>query len=423
MINSGKYAPEFISWEVASDIIAPINPKLAELINALSVSKKYPLIRLRQTFGDIIVNHGNVSLPDKFAAEIAYSTIPLFMSIDKHLEVFVENNERVIPLNIIKEGELVGLFETVDSLLSNRSPAPWCVSVGSRTLCMLARITDQLKYQKLAFKYSGLTHQRRITMLQDHWHLFKALANSSEFGTDWHTDILIFTASWFDRKKNDSKEWQKLYDYIYEQAWGIAKFAFFHVNIELQWENFIAAISHRRLKPNPYIADTIKHLCMLNLSKLPGFIPVNNTQKLMPDRELKRIFVEEYDLQKYKPTIMHAAPLDTINKDQSIYYSLAYPTLLGGSPSASTNKTRMMDLRDIMVCLDTIFKANDDSFLQPMQFNYFHADKDQHNMVQSSNTLPSYDQKLVQYDKNYADREFPAVSQFWNGCIALRQTK
>lgn len=414
--------PELITWKQASSLVAPINPEIAALIDALSPSDAYPLIRLTKTFGDSLIEVGKINISEEFKPLLSYSDIPLLMSLDKHLEVYVENDVRVIPLNVLGEGQLLGLFETVDALFRYDSTAPWSVSVGSRTLCALAKITDQLKYQKLLIKYSNLSHQHRITRLEDHWYFFKALAKSPEFAADWSTDILIFTSPWFDTQKNDSKAWQNLYNYVYAQAWQTAKFALFKINIELQWEKFIASISNKRLKPNPYIADTIKHLCMMSLGRVPGFVPADNSQKLMPSNTFKHILVEEYGLSKYTPTIMHAGAQNTVSEHQPVYYSLAYPTLMGGSPTASSSKTKVMDLNDIILCMDAILKRDNNAFLHQVAFDYFHVHEDPNKMIQSSSAIPQYDPRFGQYDLSYSEKLFPEASQFWNGCIAIKKT-
>lgn len=411
-----------LEWKDVSERVRQVNKKLAALVDNLEVTKAYPLVLLRQNFGELLVNNGKINcVPETFRKELAYSAIPLFMPLNKHLEVFVDNQTRVIPMNIIKEGQLVGLFETVDSVFNYHTRAPWSVCAGSRTTCLLPRISDQLKLHKLSSKYTYSSFRQSMTRLQDHWYLFKAIANSPAFHSNWSVDILFFSANWFDLKKNDNKAWHQFYHYIYSQAWQVAKFALFKIDVELQWERIITAISQRRLKPNPYIADTVKHLYLLSFGKFPGFVPLDRSEKLMPSTELQEVLVEAYGL-KYQPTIVHCDNLENTTDTQPVYYSLAYPTLMGGSPSASTNKTRIMDLRDIMMCIETISKIDGESLLNNMIFDYFHVGMNGLNSMHPSSDITEFDSRFLEYNASYCDKDFAETSQFLKGCISIRRS-
>ena len=132
---------ELVKWREIRGSVKKVNPYLCNLIDKIDPSEAYPFIRLKNLFGDLLVSKGSFSIElDKLKNLITYSTIPLTLVLDKTLEVFVINNERIIPLNIIQEGGLIGLFETIDSLFGEHSNPPWWISSGARFIFLLPRV-------------------------------------------------------------------------------------------------------------------------------------------------------------------------------------------------------------------------------------------------------------------------------------------
>ncbi len=412
---------ELTEWKKIRKKVSHINPSLSGLIDELDPSNEYPLIKLNNRFGDLLVTNGKFSIDlGDLKNLVNYSQIPLSLVMDKYLEVFVKNDERIIPLNIVKEGGLLGLFETIDSLFSEHSNPPWCVTSGARSIFLLPRVTDQSRYRKLNLTY-GLPPSHQVRNLKDQWFFLKSLARHPNFRQKWNSETLIFTNPWFNKNKNDSKEWRNFYDYVFGQAWHIANFALLKFNVELEWESFANALFDRRLKFDQYVSDNIKHLMMLSAAKLPGFTPADHSQKAAPTNEFQRIYIEEYQLKDYAPILMHTAPLDTIFKNP-VYYSLSYPTLLEGAPGTSNNKTIMMDLLDIMTKIKTIQeRVKEESFIKNIHFSYFHSEKNARAYVESSRNLSTYDNRFSKYNKVFSDRIFPDMSPFWWGCIGIKR--
>jgi hypothetical protein len=414
--------PRILEWKEIKNHLEKINPSLSALIDQINPGREYPLIKAQYPFGDLIVSNGYFSHLGSLTNHISYSPIPLFLVLNKTLEVFIRTNDRVIPLNVLEEGDLVGLFETIDALFSEKSSPPWYVSSGMRSIFLLPRITDQSRYKRLDLKYQ-ISSYRQVRKLEDHWYFFKNLAESSNFNQQWYSEILIFTSPWFNRKKNDSKAWRNFYDYIFEQAWKVASFALSKFNVSLEWESFVSAVSKRRLKPNPYISDNIKHLMMLAEAKLPGFMPNDDSsERAGPISKLEDFFLNEYKLKSYAPIFMHTAPL-TMTKKKPVYYSLAYPTLLEGAPGTSNNKTIILDLLDIMTNIKTIQERVERGIFKDLEFAYFHTEKNTHAEVNSSGCILDYDKRFLKILEKSPSRAFPDMSQFWRGCIGIKKKK
>ena len=132
----------------------------------------------------------------------------MFIILDKYFEVFATSNGRVIPLNVAKPGDMLGLFETIDSLYNLTFSPPWSVSSGARSIFLLPKITDQVKYKKLCYRYGFNPIDINIKTLNDHWQLFKLFAQHPDIKSSWSSDMLVFTKPWFDKKHNDSLAWR-----------------------------------------------------------------------------------------------------------------------------------------------------------------------------------------------------------------------
>ena len=87
-------------------------------------------------------------------------------------------------------------------------------------------------------------------------------------------------------------------------------------------------------------------------------MPADLMQNAAPTATIQKIITDEYKLSRYLPTLMHAAPLDTLATGKPIYYSLHFPTLLEGAPGTSYNKTIIMDEMDIATNLKTMQQPN-----------------------------------------------------------------
>lgn len=276
------------------------------------------------------------------------------MTLHNNNEVFIDTGNRIIPLNLFSAGSLLGLFESVDYMFSQEPEVKWSVSSGARTIFMLPKINESGGFNRLRMHYR-LPSNMKLQHLSDHWHLFKAMTAHSNFEQSWHNEILFFTKEWL-VKRDDDPHWVRLHRYLFQNAWQQARFAIRKIDLSLRWETFIDAISSRRLKPSPYLADQVKHIMLIVAGKWPGFRPANNSQQIAPTLGLQKAMTEIYSLKYYLPTIMHAhlfgPPIDL-----PVYYSLHFPTLLEGSPHNKNSSTLMLDLRDIKLLLEILLES------------------------------------------------------------------
>ncbi len=437
MQNSDTKLIQEVSWKDVRDSVRAVDAKLADLIDNIDPDPSYQLLKVAYSYGDLILKDGVLQLPmtdrqllpiddpllDKSIKEkLSYSQIPLFLTLHNCNEVFIDTGKRIIPLNLFQPGSLLGLFESVDYMFGQQVKPKWSMSAGARTIFTLPKINESSGLKRLRFHYH-LPYDLKIQHFSDHWQLFKLIAAHENFTQTWHNEVLFFTKEWL-VKRNGDPHWVEFHDYLFKHAWHQSRFAIGKVDLSLCWETFAEAISSRRLKPTPYLADQIKHIMLIVSGKWPGFKPADDLQKIAPTTGLQKAITEVYSLKQYLPTIMH---VDSYENSQfsPIYYSLYFPTLLEGSPNNRSSSTIMLDLRDAKLLLEILKnsfggnkKFNHNEF-QKTQFDYFHVEPDKYNEIKLSKAIAIEDSGFLKEKRQYPARVFCATSPFWRGCIRI----
>jgi len=192
---------------------------------------------------------GNGSLPEG----LFYSSIPLGLVLKNALEVY--SSENVItstkinrsvafhhsPLKIIYEGELIGLFETVGSILNvtitrETEKAPWAVSAGARTVQFSWQMSDEQKLKRAFSKLLNNSTDKHgidvsnIHRKKSHFELTKDILDI--VNTEWSAEIAFFTKDWFsldidkcpqDKAENALQKQQRLENELLKTAWTEAQ--------------------------------------------------------------------------------------------------------------------------------------------------------------------------------------------------------
>lgn len=424
------------TWSDVRDEVLKVSPELAQVIDNLSPNKKLTFIRAKYHFGDLILDEGKLQLPSdngklislaehpekNMVAKLSYSKIPLFVTLQKCNEVFIDTGARVIPLNLFYPGSILGLFETFDALFDRRSDAKWSVSAGARSTFMLAKIYGTAGFRKLRTHYQ-LPSNSQLQQLSDHWAIFKGISQHRNFTQDWQNEILFFTEEWFKNFHKNDPAWMPFYRYLMKSAWSQAQFAIGKVDLRLYWEHFINLISAKNLKPIPFISDQIKHIMLIAAGQWPGFRYADASQLIAPTQGIQDAFVDIYQLKTYLPIIMHP---DLLKKDNSaVYYSLAHPTLLEGSPNRQNKSTIMIDIKEIKMLFDILLSAQrkkadfETSSLENIKLDYFHVENDPSNEIMLSGCIPEYEPGILSDQTRFPNRTFCTTSPFWRGSIRI----
>lgn len=427
---------EEILWQDAKNDLTKVNSELAQIIDEINPGKDLSFLRISYAFGDHILETGKLSLLElfvknkitvkepikqKFLQYLNYATIPLGICLNKSCEVFAESYDRIIPLVVLTPGLPIGIYEAMDSIFGAENFPLWSARAGARTTFMLPKISNNVNHNRLK-KELGIGTIAPKGMFEQ-IDTFAAIANSSQKNRkEWSCDILFFTDKWFQKIHDTSSGWVKFREYLLKEYWKNSN-AFVGKNLSFVWQQLSSAINRKRLKPNVYVTDTIRHLLNISYSLLPGFAPLCDDEMLAPTKLLKKTYVEIYKIE-HAPTIMAPAILQS---SSAVYYSLGCPTLLEGFPDMFNSFNTIEYLQEIKYLIKNLIEycslqitdfKNFESFIKNISFSYFHKIKDDD--TNDIETLLSEDPNFQETQKFVKNKKPCTSSPFFNGCIRIK---
>lgn len=190
----------------------------------------------------------------------------------------------------------------------------------------------------------------------------------------------------------------------------------------------------RNLKPNPYLADTAKHLFTIALGEAAGYVPALNDDAL-PTQLIQKAFVESYGLKKYLPTIMTPSHFNFETATSPIYYSLQNLSAQVFSPKSREVSSTLSEMRELEYivrifieelseqnspCADTVIHQ----VAKNIRFQYYHNKTDRHRTIKSTLDIAKTDKRFSQINKLYKkqDAVFASDAPFVRGCISISTT-
>jgi len=416
------------TWKTLCHQIKTICPEFAAIVNSLSPADDYALYVARYPYGAKIVDKGifsilqNHNISSRIKEDLSYNgSLPVGLITQNTLESFVETENRIIPAALFHPGRFISLWRVLDDGLSYQEGNFWNVSSGARTLCMLPKITDKNGYRRLKNKY-GLTLPlpRKLT---DHWQMFVELAKQKSFSEEWFCEIIFFSKKWFTHKQD--LRWREFYYFLLNRVWQGSTFK----RNQAIFDFLFSVIQEKKnLKPNPYLADTVKYLIAIGNGAQPAFTPAINSVAA-PVRGLQEIFIEDYGLKKYAPIIMHTHHF-TSKEHRPVYYSLQMPTTMIFSPKSTQAASTMMELQELKDIMEELLvemrlgklgieKTPLFEFSSRIQYGYYHSDKDKFGEIAPSTKIETIDKLFTQSLVSDNQYSFPEFSPFFRGCVSI----
>lgn len=436
---------EEVEWSQVRSAVKKVNPEIAEKIDALGTGKDFTLYRARYPFGSTILNKSTLyvphegklvslqddSIPEKLKEDLQYGTdiatnMPLGLCINNTAELYMEQEDRVIPFSFFTPGKIFGLWSSLDLSNSFVGPRVWSITAGARSIFLLPKITDTPSYKKLC-KSRGLKKPVPRNLL-DHGPILADMANHSEFSEPWHTEILFFPKKWLEKQTGEA--WSEFYLHIHESAWKKSEYWRNKVVYDYMWDSFVRDFAKKNIKISPYIVDIVEHLMMVGLGVLPGFKPaVSNCEG--PIESLQKDFIDEYRLRYFAPTIMVPAHLSE-GSDDYIYWSMQIVNYFESFPKPRTPNSIISDLREVINLLDLFVEAVLNGkipevvgtpfheFLSKINFDFFHSDViPDDDIIRHSKNMPKEDKRLIKCSRSFGKRTFSEVSPFVRGCVRI----
>lgn len=436
-----------VQWADVRQRVAKVEPTFAKLVDELNPDKTFPLYLAYYPYGDYIgdtqtpfmpkQDGGRYRLSDPNAPKDVIEDLiygkdssPLGIILDKELEFFIDLKEEgiTIPWLIYSPGMFYP-FSRVLSKKSNRIYAPNGIlssTSGARSVFMLPNIGCATNHSSLQRDFN--IQRPPPKSLYEHWYIFKEISHNRIINCDWCSCLMYFSEKWIDKLFSD-KAWIHLKLYFHELAWHYTEFRRNHFNYDLAYS---VIQKKRNLKPNPYLADTARHLLATALGAAPSYTPVCNDNGL-PIEILQKVYVESYGLKKYFPTVFQPAHFSFEEDKFPVYYSLQNPSTHVFSPKSrevSSTLSEMRELEHIMrifleelsaddgMCYGTILSK----IAKNITFKYFHNKIDRHNVVRLSSEIPCLDKRFDYLNQNYKTNEakFAGDAPFVRGCISIK---
>lgn len=436
-----------VYWQDIRSRVSKVEPHISKIIDSLNPDKSFPLYLAYYRYGSIDADTISTLFPDMMNGfyrlsdpgvpkdvlkYLGYSlnNTPLGMVLDKELECFIDlkNKGITIPWLVYKPGKLfpfsrilnnkkARVYETYGLLTS---------TAGARSVFMLPNIGSNTNHQNLQRDFNVKSPAPKS--LYEHWQIFKEIVNSEVVNSSWRCCVMYFAEKWVTKLQTD-KAWIGLKQYLHELAWVQNEYERTRLFSDI---TFSLIQQKRNLKPNPYLADTARHLFAVALGSAPGFIPILDNQAL-PISVLQNAFVTSYSLKKYLPTIMTPSHFRFEQDNFPIYYSLQNPSTRIFSPKSREISSTLSELRELEhimrvfnqelskegVCSDTIFAQ----IAKNAQFNYFHNKPDRHGVIHASDQIENWDSRFDGANHNYKNvgAKFASDATFVRGCISIRR--
>ncbi len=436
------------NWANIRKRVAKVEPTFAKLVDELNPDKSFPIFLAYYPYGEITgdtesplipkINGGNYRLndpktPKDVMTHLGYGkdSLPFGMVLEKELEYFIDlKSERIsLPWLTYSPGSFFP-FARVLSKMSNRVYAPngiLSTTSGARSAFMLPNIGCLTNHVNLQRDFNVQSPPPKT--LYEHWNLFKEIINSNAINCDWRSCIMFFAEKWVNKLHTD-KAWLPLKTYMHELAWHYSEYQrnSFYYDIA-----FSIMQKERNLKPNPYLADTARHLFNTALGASPGYAPACNEDSL-PLSVLQQAFVESYGLKKYHPTILKPTKFNFEEDTLPVYYSLQNPATHVFSPKSREASSTLFEMRELAhltrifveelakpdgVCSDTIIGK----IASNIEINYCHNKMDRHRVVKSSSEIPTIDERFNFINSRYkaSGAIFAGDAPFVRGCIAIKK--
>jgi len=436
-----------VYWSTIRERVAKVECEFTKLVDALAPDKSFPLYLAYYPYGAVDADTESSIFPDQqgnffrlsdpniskdLLKHLGYSinNTPLGMVLEKQIECFIDLKSTgiTIPSYIYTPGKIFP-FTRILNKRSNRIYAPYGLlssTAGARSAFVLPNIGCATHHSNLIRDFN--IQNPAPKSLYNHWQVFKEIINSPIVNSAWRCCVMYFSEQWIEKIYND-KAWADLKQYLHELAWHQCEYEINRIHYDMI---FSIIQQNKNLKPNPYLADTAKHLFATAIGAAPGFIPALSEDAL-PLQELQKIFIESYGLKKYIPTIMHPRHFKFEDDRQPIYYSLQNPSTHVFSPKSrvvSSTLHEMRELEHIMKVFTTeLAKENSmcsansiiSKIAKGTKFLYYHSKTDSHKVIRPSSEIKDNDDRFMNYScpSSNATATFASDAPFVRGCISI----
>lgn len=429
---------KMLFWKDIRETMFKLLPDLTRIIDNIDPGKEFPLYLVKYPYGAMIVENGKCfypienklitiddpDFPIDLKKQLVYvgTSLPTGIVIKNSFEIFVKIGNRTHTFILYNAGSIFGLWDELDDNPSYHPYKLFHITSGARSIFMIPNIGDTMLHKNLQRDFN-LKLPAPKTLI-DQWSIFVALSRQLNPQEMWYSELVFFSRKWIDKLKSNDKRWASLYHYFLIYSWR--KSAYWRNKLLYDFV-FSCIKENRNLKPNPYLADTVKYLLAIGLGEVPGFgIAIDET--VAPIHFLQKSYINSYRMKDYIPTLMQPMHFEFKNPVQPVYYSLQFPTTMEFSPKSRKISSTLQDLRELKHLTEVfLVEAKKgklhldgtiiDKLIDTIAFDFFHNKTDKHNEIQLTKHLPKKDSALLKCFKN--DRQFADNGTFFRGCVRI----
>lgn len=433
-----------VYWDDVREQVAAVNPEFAAEVDKLSPGKDLPLYHVAYSYGESLIKDGKLyipndegeivsindsSVPQSLKDSFLYApNMPISVLLKNTVELYLDFRNTPIPRIHMYPGRILALWGSLQrqSTTSLTVGNIWQISAGARSLIILPKFSYERSFDRVRKAFNLKLDNAHDNMF-DQWNVFTELFRSDAFNESWQTELLFLPSVW-NQKIHTDFAWQSLKIYLLERVLNDTDYLRDQHIFEFTVSK---ALAEKNMRPNPYLADTVKHLFLVNRGAFPAFKVATNDMA-GPIARIQSIFADIYRL-KQAPTMMHLDNMSNILSEGALYYSFNYPTVMEFSPKSHNVLNKLNDLREA----NHIYQVIKNYFLKSAQdfkglpiydsvvnrsFYFVHFDNHGHDEITESKDLPELDKNLYDDLQKYPDLPFCSTSQFFRGCIMLQKT-
>lgn len=313
MFWKAKMNAEFLvskkTWSDVRDEVDSLNPELTKIIDTLDLPESCYFYECAYPFGAHILKNGvfniattagsTVPITDEtFPAEVRddlsynFQANPASISLEKPMELYAVIDETIIPLYLIKPGDLFGLSIIVEKKIKPKTYVGGSVSemtAGSRCCFFLPTVKDTNGLNKLQRHFD--ISVTKPDNLYGHWINFKEIAK----GAKWYCRTLFLSKSWADYIHHHG--WEPLKVYLLQTLRDRQNF---WTNL-FPWNITFSHISYsKNIKQSWLARDIVKNIFAVGAGQLSGFQPAINDD-FLPAEFIEKAYIDIYELRDYQP--------------------------------------------------------------------------------------------------------------------------
>ncbi len=309
------------------ETIEGINPKLARILKSISKKENEgTIIKSEFSFGESIFEKGSTRLSD------SPEDIGFLLIVDRGAEVFIEGKKQTTPIAALQTGQIFSLNNEYH--LSPLPPQLLNMTAGARSIFLYPIISNFERHNKM-FRYYNFDHAIPAPHLtSNQWHMFKGIAEANN--SSWRTTILFFGNEWLN---GDTVEHHQLRDYLRDS--NVPNTSFYPK--KMAFELLVSqAIDQLNFKPDPFLADNLKHVFAIANHFLPGHVFADDEQ-FAPIKMIQDAFMEQYKL-SYAPNIL----IPGYATDERVcYHSIQDSMMIEYAPQQRKKSSHLTQLREL----------------------------------------------------------------------------